>query len=691
MAVNLPIRLSLQDQNKVRQGLRALGKDGQASLKRFEQATRGPNKGLLALDSAVKDVSGSVQGLAGRLGPLGAGLRALGPAGTAAAAALAGLGGGLAILRRAGDEFAVIGDTADGLNVTAESLQSLTFAAGETGASFAAMQDALAELNNAIGETLRGETNAASRALQELEIDLRDANDEVRSTDDVFRDFVRRLEGVESGAERAALANAVLGEEAGRKLAVLLSRGEAGLAGLERQARDLGQVMREDLVREAQEVSREFARLTDRINIQFKGAVLSVANAVRDLRSESRPDFLFGDALERSREQAVALQAELEALEGRVGRAPGRRRAKLRGRLAALEGQDAPLQLERTLEQIAEFEQQIADIEGTRRRGGQGSRRGNRIQTLRGEIEEATAKAEELSRIIAEAERPSPAANDNLRNLEQQSRAREDLIESLAREREQQAALAQTVVESAIARAAADAQLARAVEETSRGLEEGIVSARDLAGAFGGLARDGLRDFDNLEGAVLSFRDRLLDLATDPVFDAIGRQLEGLFAGVTGGDLFGGLFQGLFGGGSAGAPAPAGPSFINGFGPGLSFHEGGVVGRDGTPRAIPTAALMTAPRLHRGGMIASDEVPAILQTGERVLSRREAAAYDQPAPVVVHVHNETGRPVQAEARRESNGDIRIFLRDALTTEIRNGAFDRAFAARYGTRPLLSGR
>ena len=44
---------------------------------------------------------------------------------------------------------------------------------------------------------------------------------------------------------------------------------------------------------------------------------------------------------------------------------------------------------------------------------------------------------------------------------------------------------------------------------------------------------------------------------------------------------------------------------------------------------VPALAFAGAPRMHSGGWagLRPDEVPAILQRGERVLSRREAAGY----------------------------------------------------------------
>jgi len=59
------------------------------------------------------------------------------------------------------------------------------------------------------------------------------------------------------------------------------------------------------------------------------------------------------------------------------------------------------------------------------------------------------------------------------------------------------------------------------------------------------------------------------------------------------------------------------------------LHGGGVVGSAGAARMVPAMAFSAAPRMHSGGAVGlrHDEVPAILQRGERVLSRREAQAW----------------------------------------------------------------
>jgi hypothetical protein len=76
-------------------------------------------------------------------------------------------------------------------------------------------------------------------------------------------------------------------------------------------------------------------------------------------------------------------------------------------------------------------------------------------------------------------------------------------------------------------------------------------------------------------------------------------------------------------GGAGGLGAALGSGIIGDLIIGSSFHSGGTVGAGGSPVMAPASLWAGAPRFHGG--LKPDEFPAILQTGEEVLSRRQVA------------------------------------------------------------------
>ncbi|WP_026352672.1 phage tail tape measure C-terminal domain-containing protein [Yoonia vestfoldensis] len=97
------------------------------------------------------------------------------------------------------------------------------------------------------------------------------------------------------------------------------------------------------------------------------------------------------------------------------------------------------------------------------------------------------------------------------------------------------------------------------------------------------------------------------------------------------------------------------------------LHSGGTVGIAGSSRMVPAMAFAGAPRMHSGGWagLKPDEVPAILQRGERVLSRREAAGYGQgqgAAPTV----NVTIMSRDAESFRQSRTQVAADIARAVS-------------------------
>lgn len=113
---------------------------------------------------------------------------------------------------------------------------------------------------------------------------------------------------------------------------------------------------------------------------------------------------------------------------------------------------------------------------------------------------------------------------------------------------------------------------------------------------------------------------------------AIGGIVGGLASAL--GSVVGGFLGGTFSSSQLSTMESNGMRFSGGSGSWLTgvhgHHRGGVVGISAPTftRSVPAMAFEGAPRLHSGGgWFRSDEYPAILQRGERVLNRAETQAY----------------------------------------------------------------
>ena len=125
-----------------------------------------------------------------------------------------------------------------------------------------------------------------------------------------------------------------------------------------------------------------------------------------------------------------------------------------------------------------------------------------------------------------------------------------------------------------------------------------------LTGAFSG-AESAFRSF--VETGKFDFKSLVRSILADLAVLSFKRAVLGPIASA---------LSGIFGGGSVAAAVS---------------HAGGIVGLSGHTRQVPAMAFAAAPRMHSGGWagLRPDEVPTILQRGERVLNRREAASYGQ--------------------------------------------------------------
>jgi len=232
------------------------------------------------LRGRLRGVSTTFDQIADRAGPLAPVLRGLGPAGTVAAVGIGAAAGALIGLNRAVENADQIAKTADAIGVSTDALQELRFAAERSGITTQRLDDGLSRLNRRLGLFVQDGGGPAAKAFEDLGLAGSIAAGQLQTTDEVLDAALRRLSEVEDSARRAAIASQLFGEEAGPRLALLVRDGIGGLEALRQQARDLGLVLDESLLRNAETLSDQFGTLTDVIGTQLTRAALQLGPVV---------------------------------------------------------------------------------------------------------------------------------------------------------------------------------------------------------------------------------------------------------------------------------------------------------------------------------------------------------------------------------------------------------------------------
>ena len=183
---------------------------------------------------------------------------------------------------------------------------------------------------------------------------------------------------------------------------------------------------------------------------------------------------------------------------------------------------------------------------------------------------------------------------------------------------------------AAVAKSAWEMAAASLKDYAAKAADVGKGIGDALVGAFTS-AENAIGEF--VKTGKLDFRSLVTSLLADMAKLSARRFILGPLAGALSGAL-GGL-------GSVFAPV---------------LHAGGMVGGAAPQRMVPAMAFAGAPRMHSGGWagLKPDEVPAILQKGERVLSRREATQYGAGRSQNITINIQTRN---AESFRQSRTQV----------------------------------
>ena len=259
------VRLAVEGGGKVKAELISVGESGERSLKKIDRAGGTASRGLSNLTDRAKTLRVGMRALGGVL------------AGVAAAGGLATL------IDRSISAADAVAKTADKIGVGVEALQELRFAAQLAGVEQRTMDMALQRFTRRVAEAAKG-TGEAKQALAQMGIALRDQHGHIRRSEELLNDVAEAFKSTRDPAERLRLAFKLFDSE-GVTMVNMLVGGAEALEATRRHARDLGIVLEEDLVRNAEKARDQLDTLSTVVSANLTRAMLDLAPAIADASS----------------------------------------------------------------------------------------------------------------------------------------------------------------------------------------------------------------------------------------------------------------------------------------------------------------------------------------------------------------------------------------------------------------------
>ncbi len=201
--------------------------------------------------------------------------------------ATAGFAGFSSGVRSAVSELSALGKSARDVSVDVEFLQAVQ--RGFARSANVSQQEVTASLerfNRRVGEASNG-TGELNRFVERYGIQLRDANGELRTQEELLRDVADVIRRASSDQERAAIAQAAFGDT-GRRLAATLAGGASEIERMVRAAEDAGQVIDRDLIARAEELDDRFDDLTRTLSAGLKRIAIDSADAFEPVLDAAR-------------------------------------------------------------------------------------------------------------------------------------------------------------------------------------------------------------------------------------------------------------------------------------------------------------------------------------------------------------------------------------------------------------------
>jgi hypothetical protein len=513
-----------------------------------------------------------------------ASITGLGKAALIGATGIGGLAAAIHKMKIGLADFDRIAKVARQNGLDGEFYQTLAFMAGEASLEVSTLDTALRKFTVGVGQAAEG-SGSLYTELRRLNPELLEALLNAGSGEEQIRLYSDAVRNASSVNERAALVAAGFGQR-GAELVRVLELGSSAMDDAGKKARDLGNIIEDDVLPYAEEMQNRLGNASDALDKQLKASLITISPLMVNFYEN------MSSVVKITREWSDDLNNIPETLT-KIGNADFFKKINLflanRGLLSLGDAEVHDPDLKAILERRARL------FRGANGGGGWGggTEINGDVPSLGGiSVLPRSKPATKPARSWTDPAARAKAATD----AERQAKAYQRVIDQLNKE---SAALGMNSTQQRIANelalAGVDAtstqgqQIARMVTqlEQQRAAQEAFNDRLRFFGEMGaGTFRDLITGADTFEGAMRRVALSIGDAALQAAIFGEGPLAALLGMGRSGGNAFGGLL-GLFGGGGS-IPGLSGSSFAGWYdqGGGIGAGKWGIAGESGVPEIV---------------------------------------------------------------------------------------------------------
>jgi hypothetical protein len=243
--------------------------------KNFDRAMRKTDSNFRAMEKRAKEASTKMDSvMSSAFKGLGAGL----------AGAIAGIGF-QEIVQRVADtatSIAKIGDEAKRAGLSSKAFQELGYVARQNRIEVDALTDGMKELSLRADEWITTGGGSAAEAFQRLGFSAEDLKRKLADPSALLADIIQRVQTLDRAAQ-IRIFDEIFGGTGGEKFVQLIDQGADGIRRTVQQARELGLVLDDDVIKKADEIDRKFNAIADTVSTKMKSAVVTVVTELAEM------------------------------------------------------------------------------------------------------------------------------------------------------------------------------------------------------------------------------------------------------------------------------------------------------------------------------------------------------------------------------------------------------------------------